>query len=71
MRNFGRHTESCEGKGHHLISNAGPLSIHSTISQRISPSSSPDPSTPSDGPKLHNCTQAGEGRGTLTPISGE
>src|SRR5712671_6148830 len=55
---FEGHTGSCEGKGHHLSSNADPLSIHNTISQRISPLSTPAVSIPADGPRLHNCTQA-------------
>ena len=71
LKGFGGHTESCEGNGHHLSSNAGPLSMHITISQRISPLSSSDVSAPSDGPRLHSCIQAREGRGILMPISGE
>ena len=71
LKGLGEHTESCEGNGHHLSSNAGPLSMHITISQRISPLSSSGVSAPSDGARLHSCTQAREGRGTLMPISGE
>ena len=79
-------TGSLEGNGHHLSSNAGPLSTQRTISQCISPASSdkegaallgPAPSTSIassiglDGLKIQIWMLACEGRCTREPIIGE
>lgn len=64
-------TESCEGKGHHFKSWAGPLSIHRTRAHLITPKSFLFENPDWVGLSVQICMQAGAGRFILTPISGE
>jgi hypothetical protein len=67
-------TWSCAGNGHHLISCAGPPSRQSTMTHFISPRSSWSSSmvsVPRVGSRVQICIHAFDGRGTLTPMSGE